>query len=224
MHKRLVLGLRGDTPGNGARIHVAELGAVHNPLARRTRCRHANRNRAIEAAAALKMRLFDTPAPRQRHLRERLTARSIACGMELKLAGARSVRRGRVARRRRRLGTPRWHICRHGHTRLATFTRAIIVSRIIHRPRGIRAACNVLKPDAAARAKSHRHAGDPRQLRSARRTESQVTHPVHPSFHWLFLMAASCRHSSSAPSRRYAVLSSTIFLPSSSTDRSEPSA
>lgn len=72
--------------------------------------------------------------------------------------------------------------------------------------------------------KPHRHAGDPRQLRPACRAESQVIHPVHPSFHWLFLMAASCRHSSSAPSRRYAVLSSTIFLPSSSTDCSEPSA
>lgn len=67
------------------------------------------------------------------------------------------------------------------------------------------------------------HAGDPRQLHPARRAESQITHPVHPSFHWLFLMAASCRHSSSAPSRRYAVLSSTIFPPSNSTDCSEPS-
>lgn len=63
----------------------------------------------------------------------------------------------------------------------------------------------------------------PRQLHPARRAESQITHPVHPSFHWLFLMAASCRHSSSAPSRRYAVLSSTIFPPSNSTDCSEPS-
>ena len=169
------------------------------------------------------MRLFDTPTPWQRHLRECLASRSIACGMEIEAADAGSIRRGCAARRRRGLGTPRWHICRHGNARLVTFTRATIVSRIIHRPRGIRAACNALEPNAATRAKSHRHAGDPRQLRPACRTESQVTHPVHPSFHWLFLMAASCRHSSSAPSRRYAVLSSTIFPPSNSTDCSEPS-
>ena len=170
------------------------------------------------------MRFFDTPTPRQRHLRECLPSRSIACGMELKVPDAGSIRRGCAARRRRDLGTPRWHICRRGHARLATFAHAIIGSIVIHRPRGIRAACNALKPDAAARAKPHRHAGNPRQLRPARRTESQATHPVHPSFHWLLLMAASCRHNSSAPSRRYAVLSSTMFLPSSSTDRSEPSA
>ena len=218
VHKRLALGLRGDTLGNGARIHVAELRAVHNPLARRARRRHANRNRAVEATATLKMCFFDTPTPRQRHLRERLASRSIACGMELKVAGAGSIRRGCTARRRRRLGTPRWRICRHGRARRAAFARPIIDSRLIRGLRSIWADCNILKPHAAARAKLHRHAGDPRQLRPACRAESQVTHPVHPSFHWLFLMAASCRHSSSAPSRRYAVLSSTMFLPSSSTD------
>ena len=99
VHKRLALGLRGNALGNGARIHVAELGAVHNPLARRTRRRHASRNRAVEATVTLKMRFFDTPTPRQRHLRECLASRSIACGMELKFAGARSVRRDCAARR-----------------------------------------------------------------------------------------------------------------------------
>ena len=99
VHKHLAFGLRGDTLGNGARIHVAELGAVHNPLARRARSRHPNRNRAVEATATLKMRFFDTPTPRQRHLRERLASRSIACGMELEVADAGSTRRGCAARR-----------------------------------------------------------------------------------------------------------------------------
>ena len=42
MQKRLALGLRGDTLGNGARVHVAELGAIHDAFARRARRRHAN--------------------------------------------------------------------------------------------------------------------------------------------------------------------------------------
>ena len=99
VHKRLALGLRGNALGNGARIHVAELGAVHNPLARGARRRHANRNRAVEATATLKMCLFDTPIPRQCHLRECLTARNIACGMELEVADAGGTRRGCAARR-----------------------------------------------------------------------------------------------------------------------------
>lgn len=41
-HKRLALGLRGDTLGNGARVHVAELGAIHDAFARRACRRHAN--------------------------------------------------------------------------------------------------------------------------------------------------------------------------------------
>ena len=169
------------------------------------------------------MRLFDTPTPRQRHLRERLAARGIACGVELKVADAGSIRCGHVADRRRGVGILHRHIDRRVRTRLITVARAIIDSRPICGFRDTRVLLNALKPNTAARAKSHRHAGDPRQLHPARRAESQITHPVHPSFHWLFLMAASCRHSSSAPSRRYAVLSSTIFPPSNSTDCSEPS-
>ena len=180
MHKHLAFGLRGDTLGNGARIHVAELGAVHNPLTHRTRRRHANRNRAVETAAALKMRLFDMPAPRQRHLRECLAAGGIACGMKLKVTDVRHIRRGRVTRRRRDAGSLHRRIGRRVHTRVAAFVRIVIGSRPIRSPHGARAAHNALKSDAAPRAKSHRHAGDPRQLRPTRWAESQVTHPVHP--------------------------------------------
>lgn len=180
VHKHLAFGLRGDTLGNGARIHVAELGAVHNPLTHRTRRRHANRNRAVETAAALKMRLFDMPAPRQHHLRECLAARGIACGMKLKVTDVRRIRRGRVTRRRRDADSLYQRIGRRVHARVGAFVRIVIGSRPICRPHGARVAHNALKSDAASRAKSYRHAGDPRQLRPTRWAESQLTHPVHP--------------------------------------------
>ncbi len=105
------------------------------------------------------MRLFDTPTPRQRHLRERLAARGIACGVELKVADAGSIRCGHVADRRRGVGILHRHIDRRVRARLTTFARAIIGSRPICVFRDTRVILNALKPNTAARAKSHRHAG-----------------------------------------------------------------
>lgn len=102
------------------------------------------------------MRLFDTPTPRQRHLRERLAARGIACGMELKVADVGSIRCGHVADRRRGVGILHRHIDRRVHARLITFARAIIGSRPICGFRDTRVVLNAFKPNTAARAKSHR--------------------------------------------------------------------
>ena len=120
------------------------------------------------------------PEPSYLHLRECLAARGIACGMKLKVTDVRRIRRGRVTRRRRDADSLYQRIGRRVHARVGAFVRIVIGSRPICSPHGARVAHNALKSDAAPQAKSHRHAGDPRQLRPTRRAESQVTHPVHP--------------------------------------------
>lgn len=119
------------------------------------------------------MRLFDTPTPRQRPPRERLAARGIACGVELKVADAGSIRCGHVADRRRGVGILHRHIDRRVRARLTTFARAIIGSRPICVFRDTRVILNALKPNTAARAKSHQQ--NRRPAAAASRTPGRIS-------------------------------------------------